>query len=70
MLGGAVEVSAAQTVVCVDAAVAQEGPPAAHVLCALGVDVYDGLATLRLGRHEQQLPLRPGDEARAPEVDA
>ena len=53
----------------VDTAVAQERPPAPHVLATTHVDVdrHDALVATRFGQH---LALRPRDEAVAPELYA
>src|SRR5689334_22125169 len=62
--------TAEQVVVRVDATIAQERPDAAHVLAAREVDVGNEQLALVGARAREELALRPGDEARAPELDA
>src|SRR5690606_34801368 len=66
---GSVAVAAQQVAVGVDAAVAEEGPDATHVLAAAEVDLAgeDGGVAAGLG---DELALRPQHVAVAPEVDA
>src|SRR5947207_3017068 len=59
-----------QVGVRVDAPVAQERPPAAHVLAALEVDVGHQHLRLVAARGRDELALRPADEAVAPELRA
>ena len=56
--------------VALDASVAQEGPPAPHLLTALHVDVDDADVLAVLGRTVQEFALGTGHKAAAPELDA
>src|SRR4051812_9937135 len=66
---GSVDVALEQVAVCIDAAITQERPDAAHVLAALQVDLaqqHGGLAT----GFGDEFALRAEDVAVAPELDA
>ena len=59
-----------EVVVVVDATVAQEGPPASHLLAALHVDVDDLQVLGVVGCAVDEFALGPGYKAAAPELDA
>src|SRR3954447_21559214 len=68
--GRSIAVALEQILVGVDAAVAQERPDATHGFAARHVDVHDQQFAVIGGSLREHLALRPGDEARTPELQA
>ena len=65
-----VDISTGDVAILIDAAVAQEGPPATHLLAMTEVEVYDA-ALFTVGRSAiEQLALGASHEGRAPELYA
>ena len=65
-----VAVAAGQVAVVFDAAVAEEGPPAAHVLAVVKVEVYDDGFFLVVTRTVVELSLWTSHKTASPELYA
>ena len=67
---GLIDKSLGDVAVVLDAAVAEEWPPAAHILAVLQVDIYHQALFFLIAGTVVELALRTGYETAAPELDA
>lgn len=67
---GLIDKSLGNISVVLDAAVAEEWPPAAHILAVLQVDIYHQALFFLIAGTVVELALRTGYETAAPELDA
>lgn len=67
---GLIDKSPGNISVVLDAAVAEEWPPAAHILAVLQVDIYHQALFFLIAGAVVELALRTGYETAAPELDA
>ena len=67
---GLIDKSLGDISVVLDAAVAEEWPPAAHILAVLQVDIYHQALFFLIAGTVVELALRTGNETAAPELDS